>query len=62
VAVIGFCGYGIATGSPSTLGYTVSVLVIAAGIAWLRRTALPGLLAMGRSLGHMPLMAIAERW
>jgi uncharacterized membrane protein YjdF len=46
-AVIGFWAYGFATGSPSTLGYTVSVLAIAAGIAWLRRTALPGLLAMG---------------
>jgi hypothetical protein len=46
-AVVGFCIFGFATGSPSTLGYTVAVLVIAAGIAWLRRAALPDLLAIG---------------
>jgi len=46
-AVAGFCAYGFATHSPSTVGYVSSVLIIAAAVAWLRRTALPGLLAVG---------------
>jgi uncharacterized membrane protein YjdF len=46
VALAGFCGYGLAAGSPSTAGYVLSVLMIGAAIAWLRRARLPGLLAI----------------
>ena len=46
-ALVGFCLYGFATGSPSTVGYVLSVLVISVAIAWLRRAALPDLLAIG---------------
>lgn len=49
-ALVGFCFYGFATGSPSTLGYVLSVLVIGALIAWLRRAALPDLLAIGLAI------------
>jgi hypothetical protein len=49
-AVIGFCIYGFATGSPSTIGYAASVLLIAAGIAWLRRDPLPAPLAIALAI------------
>ncbi|MDR2985695.1 MAG: hypothetical protein LBV34_12730, partial [Nocardiopsaceae bacterium] len=56
-AVAGFCIYGFATGSPSTVGYVSSVIVIGAAIAWLRRTMLPGLLAGGLALAAMATLA-----
>ena len=49
-ALAGFCIYGVATGSPSTAGYVFSVLVIGAAIAWLRRAALPDLLAIALAI------------
>ena len=45
VATAGFGIYGFTTGSPSTVGYLLSVLLIGAAIAWLRRAPLPDLLA-----------------
>jgi uncharacterized membrane protein YjdF len=50
VALVGFCIYGFATGSPSTVGYVFSVLVIGAAIAWLRRAPLPDLLAIALAI------------
>ena len=50
VALAGFCIYGLATGSPSTVGYVFSVLVIGAAIAWMRRAPLPGLLAIALAI------------
>ena len=49
-ALAGFCIYGFTTGSPSTVGYVFSVLVIGAAIVWLRRAALPDLLAIGLAI------------
>ncbi|HET7018457.1 MAG TPA: DUF2238 domain-containing protein [Streptosporangiaceae bacterium] len=49
-AMVGFGTYGIATGSPSTFGYLFTVVVIGAAIAWLRRDALPDLLAIGLAM------------
>jgi uncharacterized membrane protein YjdF len=57
VAVAGFCGYGFATGSPSTVGYVSSVIIIGAAIAWLRRAALPGLLAAGLAIAAIVTLA-----
>ena len=57
VAVAGFCLYGFATGSPSTAGYVSSVLVIGAAIVWLRRAALPGLLAAGLAMAAVVTLA-----
>jgi uncharacterized membrane protein YjdF len=50
VALVGFCIYGFAAGSPSTVGYVFSVLVIGAAISWLRRAPLPGLLAIALAI------------
>jgi len=49
-ALAGFCIYGFAAGSPSTAGYLFSVLVIGAAIVWLRRGALPDLLAIALAI------------
>jgi predicted membrane protein DUF2238 len=49
-AVAGFGMYGFATGAPSTVGYASSVLVIAAGMAWLRRAVLPDALAFALAI------------
>jgi uncharacterized membrane protein YjdF len=57
VALVGFCVYGLATGSPSTVGYVSSVLVIGAAIMWLRRAALPGLLAIALAVAAMVHLA-----
>lgn len=57
VAVAGFCGYGFATGSPSTVGYVSSVIVIGAAIVWLRRGVLPGLLAAGLAIAAIVTLA-----
>jgi len=57
VAVAGFCLYGFATRSPSTIGYVSSVLVIGAAIVWLRRAALPGLLAAGLAVAAIVTLA-----
>jgi len=57
VAVAGFTGYGLATHSPSTVGYVSSVLVIAAAVMWLRRAVLPGLLAAGLALAAVVTLA-----
>ena len=57
VAVAGFCIYGFATGSPSTVGYVSSVIVIGGAIAWLRRAALPGLLAVGLAIAAIATLA-----
>jgi uncharacterized membrane protein YjdF len=57
VAVVGFGGYGFATGSPSTVGYISSVIVIGAAIVWLRRAVLPGLLAAGLAIAAMATLA-----
>jgi hypothetical protein len=50
VALIGCCLYGFATGSPSTIGYVFSVLVIGAAIVWLRRAVLPDLLVIALAI------------
>lgn len=50
VALVGFCIYGFATGSPSTVGYLFSVLVIGVAIVRLRRAALPDLLAVALAI------------
>lgn len=57
VAVAGFCLYGFATRSPSTTGYVSSVLVIGAAIVWLRRAALPALLAAGLAVAAIVTLA-----
>jgi uncharacterized membrane protein YjdF len=57
VAVAGFCIYGFATGSPSTVGYVSCVIVIGAAIVWLRRAALPGLLAAGLAIAAIATLA-----
>lgn len=57
VAVAGFCIYGFATGSPSTVGYVSSVIVIGAAIVWLRREVLPGLLAAGLAIAAIATLA-----
>src|SRR5258708_40348863 len=50
VAVAGFCLYGFAAGSPSTLGYVSSVIIIGAALAGLRRAPPPGRLAAGLAI------------
>lgn len=57
VAVAGFCIYGFMTGSPSTVGYVSSVIVIGAAIGWLRRAELPGLLAAGLAIAAIATLA-----
>ena len=57
VALVGFGSYGFATGSPSTVGYVVSVLVIAAAIVWLRRAPLPGPLAIALAIAAIVHLA-----
>jgi len=57
VAVAGFCIYGFATGSPSTVGYVSAVIVIGAAIVWLRRAVLPGLLAAGLAIAAIATLA-----
>jgi hypothetical protein len=57
VALAGFCGYGFATGSPSTVGYVFSVLVIGAAIVWLRRAVVPDLLAMALAIAAILQLA-----
>ncbi len=49
-SLVGFGAYGIASGSPSTFGYLFTVVAIGAAIAWLRRDALPSLLAIGLAI------------
>jgi hypothetical protein len=56
-AVVGFCIYGFATHSPSTVGYVSSVLLIAAAVGWLRRAVLPGLLAVGLAIAAIASLA-----
>jgi uncharacterized membrane protein YjdF len=56
-AVAGFCVYGFATGSPTTVGYVSSVIVIGAAIAWLRRAALPGLLSVALAIAAIITLA-----
>jgi uncharacterized membrane protein YjdF len=57
LGVAGFCAYGFATGSPSTVGYVSSVLVIAAAVVGLRRVVLPGLLAAGLAIAAVVTLA-----
>lgn len=57
VAVTSFCGYGFATGSPSTVGYVSAVILIGTAIRWLRRTVLPGLLAAGLAIAAIVTLA-----
>lgn len=57
VVVVGFCIYGFVTGSPSTVGYVSSVIVVGAAIMWLRRAVLPGLLAAGLVIAAMATLA-----
>jgi hypothetical protein len=57
VAVAGFCIYGFATGSPSTVGYASAVIVIGAAMVLLRRAALPGLLAAGLAIAAIATLA-----
>ena len=52
-----FGTYGIATGSPSTFGYLFTVVVIGAAVAWLRRDALPNLLAIGLAIAAVVHLA-----
>jgi Predicted membrane protein (DUF2238) len=56
-AVASFGVYGFATGSPSAVGYVSSVIVIGAAIVWLRRAALPGLLAAGLAIAAIATLA-----
>jgi hypothetical protein len=56
-AAVVFTAYGFATRSPSTIGYVSSVLVTAAAIMWLRRAALPGLLAAGLAVAAIASLA-----
>jgi uncharacterized membrane protein YjdF len=56
-ALVGFCAYGFATHSPSTVGYVSSVLLIAVGVGWLRRAALPGQLAVGLAVAAVLSLA-----
>jgi putative membrane protein len=57
VAVGGFCVYGFATGSPSTVGYVSSVIVIGSAVVWARRAVLPGLLAAGLAIAAIATLA-----
>jgi uncharacterized membrane protein YjdF len=57
LAMAGFGAYGVATGSPSTVGYLLSVLVIGAAVAWLRRAPLPGLLVTGLAIAAVVNLA-----
>jgi uncharacterized membrane protein YjdF len=57
LAVAGFCVYGFATGSPSTVGYVSSVLVIGSAVVWMPRAVLPGLLAAGLAIAAMVTLA-----
>ncbi len=57
IAVAGFCIYGFAAGSPSTLGYVSSVMVIGTAVVWLRRAALPALLAAGLAIAAVATLA-----
>src|SRR5215469_8523779 len=57
VALVGFCAFGFTTGSPSTVGYVISVLVIGAAIAWLRRAVLPDLLSFGLAISAIVSLA-----
>jgi putative membrane protein len=57
VALVGFGAYGVASGSPSTFGYLFTVLAIGAAIAWLRRDALPDLLAIGLAIAAIVHLA-----
>ena len=56
-ALAGFGVCGFATGSPSTAGYVVCVLVIGAAIVWLRRAALPDLLAIALAIAAILTLA-----
>jgi putative membrane protein len=57
LAVAGFCIYGFATGSPSTVGYVSSIIVMGVAVVWLRRDALPGLLAAGLAIAAIVSLA-----
>lgn len=57
LSVAGFCVYGFATGSPSTVGYVSSVICIGAAIVWLRRAALPSPLAAGLAIAAIATLA-----
>ncbi|MBO0823013.1 MAG: hypothetical protein J2P27_04020, partial [Actinobacteria bacterium] len=56
-AVAGFCVYGFATGSPTTVGYVSSVIIIGTGIVWLRRAVLPDPLAAGLAVAAVATLA-----
>jgi len=49
--------YGFAAVSPSIAGYVSSVIVIGSAIVWLRRAALPGLLAAGLAIAVIATLA-----
>src|SRR5258706_1616270 len=53
VALVGFCIYGFAAGSPRTVGYLFSGLVIGAAIVWLPRGALSDLLPVALSIAAL---------
>ena len=55
VGVVGFGVYGFARHEPSTLGYLVSIVVLAGGLAAFRRTPLPGWLA-----GALAMLAVGH--
>jgi hypothetical protein len=49
-ATAGFAAYGLTTGAPSTVGYLLTVAVLAALLGALRRSPLPGPVAVGLAL------------
>lgn len=49
-ATVGFAGYGLATGAPSTLAYVTTVVVIGAVVVRLRQAPLPPVLAWALAL------------
>jgi predicted membrane protein DUF2238 len=55
-ATVGFATYGLTTGAPSTVGYLLTVAVLGALLGALRRSPLPGPVAVGLALlvvGHL---------
>ena len=56
LAVVGFTGYGLATGAPSTVGYVASVAAVTGALVALRRRPLPGALPLALAsiaIGHL---------
>lgn len=56
LAVVGFTGYGLATGAPSTIGYVASVAAVTGALVALRRRPLPGALPLALAsiaIGHL---------